>query len=481
MFDLLALVAIALGGVLTAVGLPTWLWALLSLVVAARPGVALVWAGRRLLAARAIERRIDEAVADYAPEFFVYTARPDDASYQVQMWLPYLERTGRRFVIIARTNVAARAIMATTTAPVITRRSLSDLDRLIPPSLRAVFYVNASSGNGAMVRYQQLTHVYLGHGDSDKPPSYNPTHAMYDKVFCAGPAAIDRYGAHGVDIPRGKFEIVGRPQVESVRPAEGPGGVHTVLYAPTWRGHVSETLLYSLPQGESIVRALLARGLTVIFRPHPFSHDFPEDAVVVRRIEALLAADAVASGRAHVFGAAAETEHSIVECINTSDAMISDVSSVVSDYLFSGKPFALIAVPTTPEQFVREFPVAEGSYVVDARADEPGRGARPHARGGSSTQPSARRSATTTSGTSRPRVTRRTSWTAASGCSIPRWAIRAASTTRWTTAAVGRAAFSAEHAPRSAGTVARSFCRASAPRAPSSRSSAPSSRPSSSV
>ena len=235
------------------------------------------------------------------------------------------------------------------------------------PSLRAVFYVNASSGNGAMVRYQQLTHVYLGHGDSDKPPSYNPTHAMYDKVFCAGPAAIDRYAAHGVDIPRSKFEIVGRPQVESVRPADGSGAIRTVLYAPTWRGHVSETLLYSLPQGEAIIRALLARGLTVIFRAHPFSHEFPEDAVVVRRIEALLAADAAASGRTHLYGAAAETERSIVECINTSDAMVSDVSSVVSDYLFSGKPFALVAVPSPPEQFVRDFPVAQGSYVVDAQ------------------------------------------------------------------------------------------------------------------
>ncbi len=362
--DVLALLAVAAGVVLAASGLPGWPWLLLSLVVAARPGLALIWAGRRLLAGRAIERRIDETVADYAPEFYVYTSRPDDASYQIQMWLPYLERTGRRFLIVTRTNVAARAVMAGTSAPVITRRSLASLDRLIVPSLRAVFYVNASSGNGAMVRYQHLTHVYLGHGDSDKPPSYNPTHAMYDKVFCAGPAAIDRYGAHGVDIPRSKFEIVGRPQVEDVRPADSTR-VQTVLYAPTWRGHVSETLLYSLPQGERIVRSLLDRGLTVIFRPHPFSDHFPEDAAVVRRIDAMLAADAAATGLRHLHGAEATTQRSIIDCINASDAMVSDVSSVVSDYLFSGKPFALVAVPAPPEQFIRDFPAAAGSYVID--------------------------------------------------------------------------------------------------------------------
>ena len=38
--------------------------------------------------------------------------------------------------------------------------------------------------------------------------------------------------------------------------------------------------------------------------------------------------------------------------------MVSDVSSVVSDYLFSGKPFAMIAVPAPPPLFEQEFPVA---------------------------------------------------------------------------------------------------------------------------
>ena len=83
------------------------------------------------------------------------------------------------------------------------------------PSLRAAFYVNASSGNGALVRFQHLTHVYLGHGDSDKPPSYNPTHAMYDQIFAAGPAATRRYAAHGVTIPAG--------EVPHRRPAAGRG------------------------------------------------------------------------------------------------------------------------------------------------------------------------------------------------------------------------------------------------------------------
>jgi hypothetical protein len=51
-------------------------------------------------------------------------------------------------------------------------------------------------------------------------------HAIYDLIFTAGQAGIDRYARHGVSIPAEKFRIVGRPQVELIRPgssAQRPG------------------------------------------------------------------------------------------------------------------------------------------------------------------------------------------------------------------------------------------------------------------
>jgi CDP-glycerol glycerophosphotransferase (TagB/SpsB family) len=362
-----SVVATALGSVLAVLGASAWWW-LLAAVLAAVPVGALALSARaKVLLNRRRREEVPRAVAEYAPDFVLYTSRPDDASYQVLMWLPYLQRAGLRFVVVTRNAVPAAALAAQVDVPVVEARRMVDLENLVVPSLRAVFYVNASSGNGAMVRFQHLTHVYLGHGDSDKPPSYNPTHAMYDAVFTAGPAAVRRYAAHGVRIPAEKFRVVGRPQVEDVRQVDRPIATVSepvVLYAPTWRGHVEETMLYSLPVGERIVSALLARGATVVFRPHPFSYDFPEDTAVIRRIHDLLAADARRTGRRHLWGAAAETERGILTCLNESDAMVSDVSSVVVDYLFSGKPFAMVAVPSAPEEFVAEFPVAAASYVV---------------------------------------------------------------------------------------------------------------------
>lgn len=310
---------------------------------------------------------LHDAIRAYQPEFYIYTSRPDDASYQVMMWLPYLARTNKKFAIVTRNNVPARALAERTDAPIITCPKSADLEKTLVPSLGAVFYVNASSRNGEMIRHQEYTHVYLGHGDSDKPPSYNPTHAMYDRIFAAGQAATERYAAHGVTISPEKFEIVGRPQLETVDvTTELPvAGSTTVLYAPTWRGHVDETMLHSLPVAPQMINALVERGMTVVFRPHPFSYEFEEDADTIRQIQKILEEDRVRSGRPHVFGDAAEKDMDVIECMNLSDAMISDVSSVVSDYLYSGKPFAMTAVSAQGDDFIEQYPIARASYVLN--------------------------------------------------------------------------------------------------------------------
>jgi len=363
------LAAIAVGLVVAATGSPGWWWVLAAVLTASsRVGLARDNA-RRATALKHYERDLPGAVAALQPELALYTSWPEaDGAHQVTMWLPYLRRTGRRTIVITRSSATARALAALVDVPVVEARGPEDLDVLVVPSLKAAFYPNASSGNGLFVRYQQLTHVFLGHGDSDKPTSYNPTHAMYDQIFCAGPAAVRRYAEHGLTIPDEKFVVVGRPQVETIEVAEQRQADRSpvVLYAPTWRGHVEETSLSSLPVGEGVVRGLLAAGTTVVFRPHPFSHGFPEDEALVKRIQRLLAEDRDRSGRGHLWGAAAETERGVVDCFNLSDALVSDVSSVVSDYLFSAKPYAMVAVPTEPEAFGATYPVARASYVIPA-------------------------------------------------------------------------------------------------------------------
>jgi CDP-glycerol glycerophosphotransferase (TagB/SpsB family) len=136
------------------------------------------------------------------------------------------------------------------------------------------------------------------------------------------------------------------------------------LYAPTWQGHFADTRVYSLPVGRQIVEQLLAHGTRVIFRAHPFNYRYPDARQLIEDIGGVLDADREVSGREHLWGPAAEQELSVEDCFNASDAMVSDVSAVVSDYLHSGKPLAMVAVGRTPEQLLVDAPAARAAYVI---------------------------------------------------------------------------------------------------------------------
>ncbi len=360
--------ALILGVVAGLLGLPGWVWLLGALAVVAL-SIAVTWEGRRrAVLSETVLARVPAAVADYAPQIILHTAHNRAVSHQVMMWLPYLARTGLRVLVVTRFPAASQALRDLVEVPLVEAPELSDLDAVVVPSVRAVFYPNAKIANGFLVRrHPQVHHVYVNHGDSDKATSYAPSHAMYDKIYCAGPAAVRRYADHGVQLSPEKFQVVGRPQVEDLEQARGPLAVRpdpTVLYAPTWRGFGQDTAVSSLPVGHRIVAGLLRTRATVVFRPHPSSYNFLKDRRQIAKIHALLAEDAQRTGRAHLFGPAADRTLDITGCMNVADAMISDVSGVASDFLFTRKPLAMVAVPSRPEEFRRRFPVARGAYVV---------------------------------------------------------------------------------------------------------------------
>ncbi len=86
---------------------------------------------------------------------------------------------------------------------------------------------------------------------------------------------------------------------------------------------------------------------------------------MARQIQRQLEDDQKASGRAHVWGDQAETAWDIPACFNHSDALITDVSSVASDFLASGKPMAMVAIrQPTALAFRREVPMARVAYVI---------------------------------------------------------------------------------------------------------------------
>jgi hypothetical protein len=357
---------------LSLVRVPAWVLVILVLLAAVPSAVSLLDGALRIRARRGAESNLTRTLRAYEPVFAVHWDAPEGTEYQLAMWLPYLEQLGEKFFVIVRNEEAFPEAVGLTAAPVLLRKELADMDAVVVPTLKAAFYVNNAEKNSHFVRYPHLKHIQLNHGDSDKAPSYNPVFRMFDKDFVAGQAAIDRFAAHGVDVPPQLFEIVGRPQVADVAvapPAREGRAVTTVLYAPTWAGFHTDSAYSSLPIGVTIVSALIARGCNVIYRPHPYTGRTRALELASARIKELLRRDAESNGRKHAWGEQAELAMRLVDCFNASDALISDVSSVVPDFLYSEKPFAVCAMLGGLDAFVDAFPIARGGYTIagDAR------------------------------------------------------------------------------------------------------------------
>jgi hypothetical protein len=352
---------LVLGFILGAFGVSAW--ALLATVVAGGALETVVWVGYQPL--RRQQQQIATAFADLAPAYLMpYNGV---AGFHIGMWAPYLRRTGRPVAVVTTTETAFQRISGAYDLPIVYAPSGTPaaVRQLFPPSVRAAFYVFNGS-NRAFLEFRNITHVFLQHGDSDKSGSASPVTAGYDAIVVAGQAAVDRFSRLGVPIPVEKFKIVGRPQTAEIKTVDHPISAVTdpvVLYAPTWKGKSDEANYSSLLLGEQIVTALLARRATVIFRPHPAGRKYPPHVAAIAAIKALLAADAKRTGRPHRWGNRAEAL-SVAEVTNLADAMVSDVSGIVTDFMQSLKPFAMVATRGTVEEFRESFPTSQSAYVI---------------------------------------------------------------------------------------------------------------------
>jgi CDP-glycerol glycerophosphotransferase (TagB/SpsB family) len=166
-----------------------------------------------------------------------------------------------------------------------------------------------------------------------------------------------------------KFEIVGRPQLQAMEVIEGPvlQKRPTVLVAPTWGGSALGEQLSSLSTNPEIVKHLISQGARVIFRPHPFCKNTPAGAATIKKVQNLLAADNAANGAGHIYGAAAETNITVNEAANLSNMIVSDLSGIMSDWLFSLKPYLLVSMDQSAEAFAERYPMGRAGVVVDGR------------------------------------------------------------------------------------------------------------------
>ena len=64
-------------------------------------------------------------------------------------------------------------------------------------------------------------------------------------------------------------------------------------------------------------------------------------------------------------------EEGLYSAFNRADLLVSDISSVITDFLASGKPYVVTNPGTTPDELFRvEFPSAAGAYILSGDGEQ---------------------------------------------------------------------------------------------------------------
>lgn len=357
---------LALAGGLLHAPWPTGVAALL--VVAASFGWTL-WQARGLRrSAKSDTQQVVDDLTAGGPRYIVYVAASLGMSRHItNQWLPVFDRVPTPGFIMVR-GASELPALVPSRLPVVYAAGARQVEQLTLPGIRAAFYQSYALKNANLLHNPDLVHVMLGHGDSDKATSANGQAAGYDELWVAGPIGVERYLAAGLNVAKDKFVMVGRPQVAElvVGPLpRQPGEPPVVLYAPTWEGYFDETDHTSLDRmGEALVAWLLAapNPLRVWFKPHPASGRLrPSVRAASERIKHLL----VAAGPQHVL--VDEAGLSLTEALSSADVLVTDVSSVASDYLATRRPLVVTDPQRLgPERFAASYPSLTAAYLLDA-------------------------------------------------------------------------------------------------------------------
>lgn len=308
-------------------------------------------------------------------EILVYFADDSTRAYQLLPWLPVLERLNetRGVAIVTREPETTSLVRASTVLAVHEAVEFPDLVALYADlDAKVVLYCNNGMRNFQSLLNNQMLHVHINHGESDKQSMVSNNAKAYDRIFVAGEAAVLRHSAGLIDFDTERLVRVGRPQLD-LRPAPllERSERRTLLYAPTWSGDADYNDYTSVDVfGPEIVAQVLAvRNVRLVYKPHPkvVTSDIPEIRAnhgrILRAIADALRLDPAAGHRAICRG-------DILAVFPGCDAMITDVSSVGLDWLYlqTDKPLLITDRYNDAERLRTEVPVSRCADAVDTAA-----------------------------------------------------------------------------------------------------------------
>lgn len=306
-----------------------------------------------------------EMLQTAALDVVLHVSGLENVGYQANMWIPVLEKLNCRCAIVIREKRTAAELIPTS-LPVYWIRNLRELEWLGEAGVKTVLYPGNAQKNSQVMRMHRLNHFFINHGESDKVVNQSKFLMAYDKLLVAGPLAERRLRESGLPVRDEQIVHVGRPQVElSLDRVEHPTTtIQTILYAPTWEGFVEEANYSSVnAKGLAMMQQLSQRSdLYIYFKPHPYT-GYNKDGDSKRYLQEIEALVERSSNMEYV-----GFDKNIHYYMNKADLLLTDISSVLNDYLYTLKPIILAGVGRVPEdELLSQYPSSRAAYLLGDR------------------------------------------------------------------------------------------------------------------
>lgn len=292
----------------------------------------------------------------------LYVSGLEKVGYQANMWIPVLEKLSQPAAIVIREKRIAEEL-DDTDLPVYFMKTLRDLEYLEISGVHTILYPANPQKNVQALRLHRLNHYFINHGESDKVVNQSKFLMAYDKLLVAGPLAERRLREADLPLRDNQVVHVGRPQVELLLNQVDQPSTHvqTILYAPTWEGFVEEANYSSVSEvGYEMLQQLAKnKTLKVLFKPHPYT-GYNKAGQCGYYLEKMIALCGQHNNLEYV-----ETTQGIHHYMNQSDMLITDISSVLNEYLYTQKPIVLCNVQGHSQTALeQQFPSSKAAYLL---------------------------------------------------------------------------------------------------------------------
>jgi len=359
--------AILLVSLLTAGREPDSLWVLFDYCFAvAIAETALIYLGWTTWQAMQLRRQAADAAITVlaeldalAPRFVIHlSALPASGADEAASWLSALEQAGVDAVIVVGQAVQLDQLPPTR-IPVIYAPGPREREVLGVASLRAAVHVGLDETSVTLLRRPGLRQVLLDAGNADRPIEAGRLATAMGEVWLAGPAAVERYRDAGAALAEDQLRVVGRPQAAALMPGPTGNARPVLLYAPTLDDDGSQFSSLEVI-GPDLIAALLERHpeADVWFRPPAGAADRAQQAVIAQ-----LRARLGRAGSPHLV--TTDRGLSVTDCLNAADVLITDISTLATDFLATGRPIITCDPLGRPQpDVIAAHPSLAGSYLV---------------------------------------------------------------------------------------------------------------------